>query len=164
MNISWWLLKSKGCQRKAGGSVWIKIGSGQGTSWVMLNDTDTDTFPVPNIFDTDTSTFFGTKFFGYPFQDFFRYQFFLIPIPIPPKKWKIHSTGTKLAINGALFGKHTKFGIIQFRIGEKNYKKVGEKIGVKNWWKNWWKSWWKKLVKKWVKKMGQKIDQKKRSK
>ena len=71
----------------------------------MLNDTDTDTFSVPNIF--------GTKFSDTDSDT--------------TKKWKIPSTGTKLAINGALFGKHTKFGIIQFRIGEKIYEKVGEK-------------------------------------
>ena len=54
----------------------------------MLIDTDTDTFPVPNIFDIETGTFFGTQFFRYRFLDFFRYQyqyFFwyqIFPLPV----------------------------------------------------------------------------------
>ena len=74
----------------------------------MLNDTNTALFPIPNIFDTDTGTFFSTKFFRYRFRDFFpiliftdtgsetflRYQIFPIPVPIPPEKGKIPSTGT----------------------------------------------------------------------
>ena len=64
-------------------------------------------FPVPNVFDTNTGTFVGTKFFWYQFQDFFPipnftdtgsetffwYQILPIPVPIPPKKWKIPGTG-----------------------------------------------------------------------
>jgi len=52
--------------------------------------------------------FSGTKFYRYQFRDFFpvpiftdtgyetffRYQFFLIPFPIPPKKWTIPGTST----------------------------------------------------------------------
>ena len=78
-------------------------------------------FPALSIFDTDTGTSFGIKFFRYRFRDFFpvpnfadtgsetfyRYQiwpipvprlfsgtkFVPIPVPIPPKKWKIPGTG-----------------------------------------------------------------------
>ena len=64
-------------------------------------------FSVPNIFDSSSKTFSGTKFFRYRFRDFFpvpnfsdtgsetffRYQFVPIPVPIPPKKWKIPGTG-----------------------------------------------------------------------
>ena len=60
----------------------------------MLNETNTNTFPVPIFSDNSFKTFSGTKCFRYRFRDFFGTNSFPIMVPIPPKKWKIPGTGT----------------------------------------------------------------------
>ena len=61
-------------------NIWIYSPATPVTVPKMLDDTDTDTFPVPNMFDTDTGTFFGTNFFRYRFQYHQKNEKFSVPV------------------------------------------------------------------------------------